>query len=154
MSGEAPSIAFRSAEQCGHAPRLAFSLLEVILATAMIAASSMVLMRLISTGAQHQDRGTRKATAQLICQSLIDEMVIDPARRESVEDQLVPGYTGWIYSIQIEPTDFDGLIRARVQAVEVAAGQPRTTDKEDFDFELVRWLRSDDSQQRNRFGQP
>jgi len=122
----------------------AFSLLEVILATAIIAASSMVLLRLISTGTQHQRRGERRATAQMICQSLIDQMMINPELQQSVEDQAVEGHPDWKYTTQIEPTEHQGLIRVRIRAAEAPVNIQRTRNDGDYDFELVRWMRTEE----------
>lgn len=122
----------------------AFSLLEVILATAIIAASSMVLLRLISTGTQHQRRGERRATGQMICQSLIDQMMINPELQQSVENQDVKGHPEWKYTTQIEPTGYQGLVRVRVRAAEAPENIQRTRNDGDYDFELVRWMRTED----------
>lgn len=102
----------------------------------------MVLTRLISTGAQHQDRATRKAIGQLICQSLIDEWTVSPAQRENVEHQQVPGFPGWTYTALVEPTDFAGVVRVRIRAAELPVGSATAADPERFDFELVRWMRA------------
>ncbi len=125
--------------------RAAFSLLEVILALAIIAASAMVLLRLISTGEQHQRRGERRATGQMICQSLIDQMTINPELRQNVEDQSVAGHPQWTYTAKVEPTEFPGLVRIRIRASETPLVDRRTPDDGRFDFQLVRWLRSDDN---------
>jgi type II secretory pathway pseudopilin PulG len=90
-----------------------FSLLEVILATAVIASSSMVLLRLVFTGQQHQRRGERKAIGQMICQSLIDEMTIDSRLLQGVEDQRVKDYPTWTFSTKVESTDFPGIVRVQ-----------------------------------------
>jgi len=123
----------------------AFSLLEVILATAIIAASSMVLLRLISTGTQHQRRGERRATGQMICQSLIDQMMINPELRQSVENQAVEGHPDWKYTAQIEPTGHQGLMRVRIRAAEAPENVQRTRNDGNYDFELVRWMRIEQS---------
>ncbi len=122
-------------------PRRGFSLLEVILATAIIASSSMVLLRLISAGGQHQSRSERKAIGQLICQSLLDEMTIDPSLIQSVEDQLVSNFPGWTQSTLVETTEFPGLVRVRVRAAETPVERERTRDDGKFDFELIKWMR-------------
>ena len=118
-----------------------FSLLEVILATAIIASSSMVLLRLISAGGQHQSRAERKAIGQLICQSWLDEMTINPSLVQSVEDQLVTDFPGWTQTTLVEATEFLGLIRVRVRAAESPVELERTRDDGKFDFELIRWMR-------------
>lgn len=124
-----------------------FSLLEVILATSIIAASSMVLLRLISTGQQHQQRGERRAIGQMICQSQIDEMTIYPERQQSVDQQRVSEFPDWICTIDVEPTEYDGVVRVRIRAAEapIDPDDPLADDRR-YDFELVRWLRSEQNQ--------
>jgi Tfp pilus assembly protein PilV len=124
-------------------PVAGFSLLEVILATSIIAASSMVLLRLISTGQEHQQRGERRAIGQMICQSLIDEMSIRPELQVSVDQQRVTEFPDWTYTIDAEPTEFQGLVRIRIRAAETPVDLERTPDDLRYDFELVRWLRSE-----------
>ncbi len=128
-----------------HSPQ-GFSLLEVILATAIIAASSMVLLRLISTGEQHLTRGQRKVDGQRICQSLIDEMIIDPDLQQSVEDQPVQGYSEWTYTAQVEPSEYEDLIRVRIRASKTPKNIERTKSDGAYDFELVRWMRTNSDQ--------
>ena len=118
--------------------------MEVILATSIIAASSMVLLRLISTGQQHQQRGERHAIGQMICQSLIDEMTIYPELLQSADQQRVDDFPDWICTIDVEPTEFEDLLRVRIRAAEtpIDSDEPMT-DGRRYDFELVRWLRSE-----------
>jgi prepilin-type N-terminal cleavage/methylation domain-containing protein len=118
-----------------------FSLLEVIIATAIIAASSMVLLRLISTGGQHQQRAERRANGQLICQSLIDRMLIGTVPLEAVDEQRVADDPDWIYSTQIQPSDYPGIARVRVAAALSPVDVERTRGDGAFDYELIRWLR-------------
>lgn len=59
----------------GHATT-GFSLLEVILATAILAASAMVLSSLISLGAKYGSRAETRAMAHEQAQSLLDEFVL------------------------------------------------------------------------------
>ena len=124
-----------------------FSLLEVILATAVIASSSMVLLRLISTGQQHQQRGERRAIGQMICQSRIDEMTIYPELQQSVDQQRVSEFPDWICTIDVEPTEYVGVVRVRIRAAESRIDLDETVaDDRRYDFELVRWLRSEQNQ--------
>lgn len=122
-----------------------FSLLEVILATAILIASSMVLLRLLSIGAQHQTRAERLASAQVICQTLLDQWLIEPGMRVEAQREPVPGQSGWRYDAEFEPTAFPGLIRVRI-AVFSEREKPLAESKTDpltaSTFELVRWMRN------------
>lgn len=106
----------------------------------------MVLLRLISTGEQHLTRGERKVTGQRICQSIIDQMIIDPELQQSVENQSVKGHSQWTYTTEVQPSDDEGLIRVRIRAAKVSQAAQRTPTDGVYDFELIRWMRTGSGQ--------
>ena len=55
--------------------REAFSLLEVIIATAILAGSAMVLFSLISLGTKYGNRAEEKTIAVSQAQSVLDEFI-------------------------------------------------------------------------------
>ena len=63
-----------------------YSLLEVILATAILAGSSLMLATLISNGANLGNRAQERAEALLIAQTLIDE-TLATRHGESFEEE-------------------------------------------------------------------
>jgi len=122
-----------------------FSLLEVIIATAILVASSMVLLRLLSIGAKHQTRAERLANAQIICQTLLDQWLIEPAMRLEAQQEPVPGESGWLYDAEFEPSLVPGLIRVRIAVfseVKTVLGESKTDFQKASTFELVRWMRN------------
>ncbi len=128
----------RSPTRCG------FSLLEVIVATGMLATSTVLLLGLFSTGARHADSAERRVFAQMLCQSKLDELLADPSRLRTVDKQPLTGHPNWTYSVAWTRTDFEGLIPVRVSVSKVAEADrlnitgatPRRRA-----FELVRWMR-------------
>ena len=117
-----------------------FSLLEVIIATAILVASSMALLQLLSVGQQHLIRAERRAEAQFICQTLVDEcqagsLAIDRVDRERFSDA-----PGWTYSVDLQPTQIANLIKIRVRVWREDESARQSNDQPIF--ELVRWMRN------------
>ncbi|MBI2479680.1 MAG: prepilin-type N-terminal cleavage/methylation domain-containing protein [Planctomycetia bacterium] len=121
-----------------------FSLLEVIIATAILATSTVLLLGLFSTGERHAKKAETRVLAQMLCQSKLDELLADASLLAIVDDEPLAGYDDWMYSVDWTPTEIDGLVRLRVSVREVetldqlertAAAPGRNA------FELVRWMR-------------
>ena len=121
-----------------------FSLLEVIIATAILATSTVLLLGLFSTGERHSRRAETRVLAQMLCQSKLDELLADPALLAIVDGEPLAGYADWTYSVDWTPTDIDGLVRLRVSVSEVATMdrlESTLTAPDRNAFELVRWTR-------------
>lgn len=124
--------------------RFAFSLLEVILATAILLASSMTLLRLLSVGSKHQIRAERLANAQIICNTLIDEWLANPEIRREAIGEPIPGEPQWLYNADIETTEFPGLSRVHIAVFPEEpppTGESLKATERRPTFELVRWMR-------------
>ena len=120
-----------------------FSLLEVILALAILAgviaivgeASRMALRNAVFT--------RDLARAQLLCETVLSEittgiMTTDPVDRQpfdTTEEQLDPDEAPWIYSVENDQTDEQGLISVRVT---VTRDMP--TEQHPIEFSVVRWM--------------
>lgn len=95
-----------------HAPR-GFSLLEVILATAILAASSMVLVSLIGLGTKYGNRAEEQTLLASQAQSLLDEFIVSSSSsplagqaNESTERSgLLPGRPSHTYRLRALPFD-------------------------------------------------
>jgi len=102
----------------------------------------MILIRLIGTGEQHQVRAERRAVAQIICQSVLDEWLAGTIPREPQTWKEVPGQRHWRYTAESQPTDFVGVHRIRIQVFQqVDENSDRRNEERPPDFELVRWAR-------------
>lgn len=122
--------------------RQGFSLLEVIIATAILVAASMTLLRLLSIGQQHQVRAERRATAQSLCQTLVDQQQIGIADARQVDREIFPADPEWAYSVDQQPTEFAGVVRLRVRVWENDEPDLPSNRSERPVFEIVRWMRS------------
>ncbi len=138
--------------------RNAFSLLEIIIATAVLAASAMVLSSLIGLGARYGGRAEERTFALSQAESLLDEYLatleIGNERQQEVTGEL-PGPPARSYRINVTPFDFGesnssrggesanarggGLIRVTVEILETT-GASGSTEAKPF-IELSRLIR-------------
>ena len=143
-------------------PRFGFSLLEVIIATAILAGSAMMLMSMFSLGDRHTARAEQRAMAQMLCQSKLDELLADPAQLVTMPANVFRQFPGWVWTVDAQPSTIDGLVRVRVGVTRVP-GLPSSADlslssssesetpemtftsglPDKPTFELTRWLRHD-----------
>jgi len=141
--------------------RTGFSLMEVLLASAILLASVLVLAELANIGRHHAQRAADLSTAQQFASNKMNELLAGLAPVESTEpteleanvldeldaaepivaespeldtlDALV-----WWYAVQIEAAGHPSLV-----AVRVAVWQARDADEERRnEFSLLRWMPS------------
>jgi general secretion pathway protein I len=124
--------------------RAGFSLLEVILALAILAGSIAVLGEASRLALRNAEVARDTAKAQLLCESKMAEIVVGIVPAESVGTTTFDETTtnsveadepAWVYVIEIEPTDEEGLI-----AVRVTVTRDMPAAKQPVSFSLVRWL--------------
>ena len=121
-----------------------FSLLEVILALAILAGSIAVLGEASRLALKNAEISRDLARAQLLCESKLAEITTGIIAAEAVNNaafdatttaSLDPNEPAWLYSIETQPTDEDGLISVRVTVTrDLPAGQ------HPIRFSLVRWI--------------
>lgn len=68
------------------APRRGFSLLEVIIATAVLAGSAMVLVSMIGVGSRYGQQAERRTLALAAASSLIDELIATNAPNRDTQE--------------------------------------------------------------------
>lgn len=119
-----------------------FSLLEVVLATAILLFAVVALGELVRNGLNAARRAQYVSQAQLICESKLAEIAAgivppDPVSQVpvlSTEDQ--PDLNEWVYSVEVFPLDQPELIQVKVTVMRnpQLGGFP-------FEFSLIRWMR-------------
>ena len=123
--------------------RRGFSLLEMVLALAVLAGAVLVLLEVNRVALRNAARARDLARAQLLCESKLAEIVsgitspspVDKASFDPNVESSVASDPSWSYSIDTPPTDEQGLIAVRVTvAKELSAGQ------QPLKFSLVRWM--------------
>lgn len=103
--------------------RAGFSLLEVMLATTVLLGSVIVLSHIAFVGTAHMDAAQQYATAQLVCQARMNEMLAGALPIEEVSNQAIPELPGWGLTVKVELADQAGLLALEVTAAELPAGE-------------------------------
>jgi general secretion pathway protein I len=117
--------------------RRGFSLLEVILALAILAGTIAILGELVSLGVRNARAARDMTQAELLCESKMAEIaagILLPEAVQSTACETDPD--NWLYSLAVEPTDQEGLLSVTVTVV-----QDLSPDKRPAQFSLVRWIR-------------
>lgn len=123
------------------APRRAgFSLMEMLVATAILLVAVGVLSELAYIGTRHADRAEAAATAQRMCQNILEEILSGGRPLESVSDAATSESSEWHYSVEIKPLErfrwSPGLAELRVTVVPASEGAESGRS-----VSLSRWIR-------------
>mgnify|MGYP000953372854 CR=1 FL=1 len=121
--------------------RIGFSLLEVILALAILAGAVAVLGEVARQGLDTARIARDLTHAQFLCESqmaqieagLVEPDPVDRAQIEGISQD--SSQAGWLYSVETESTDIDGLI-----AVRVTVTQDMPEEKRPVRCSMVRWM--------------
>ncbi len=120
--------------------RSAFTLLEVILALAILAGAVAVLGEVMSIAGRSGADAQAESKAQMLASSVMDEMLagLVPMTQQSRapldSDSAIP----WVYSVTLTDTAFVGL-----SAVEVVVEQDLEKQFRPVKYRLVRWVSED-----------
>ena len=111
--GKAPTPAAAGGAATGTARmkpnRAAFSLLEVLLATSLLLACAVVLAELANIGRAHAESADELASAQLACQTKLNEILCGATPAATVEKQPLEDMPGWLLSVEITSLEQPGL---------------------------------------------
>jgi len=130
-------------------PRRAFSLMEVLLATGILLGSLIVLGQLATVGRMHARDAEKLTTAQLLCQTKLNEILAGVDRVRSVEEESLAD--GWLYSVEVTSADKLHLTSLRVTVWEDLPPEDDVTDGPlPKQFTLARWIRDPDREAPNR----
>ena len=152
-----------------HSRRNGFSLMEIIMATAILMASVVVLARLAGMGRSTAQKADLQANAQRICEQTMNEIVLGERplqtversvlqpigaatfRQESSGDDAVvvqTTQTRWLHSVIVTPlAEMPELVRVTVSVEPDKSLQPgeqpieTETDQRRDRFALSRWVR-------------
>jgi hypothetical protein len=114
--------------------------MEVLLATSILLACVVVLVELAEVGRRHMVSVDQLTTAQMICQSKLNEIVAGVAPLSSVELAPVAEAPDWVYSVELESMTNLDLVVVRI----TVEGQPQedgaTSRRPRKSFTLTRWM--------------
>ncbi|MGH7135479.1 MAG: type II secretion system protein [Pirellulales bacterium] len=120
-------------------PSRGFSLLEVVLALAILTVTVAVLGELIRAGLRNAQVARDLSQAELICESTIYQLEAGLLPPQPVAGAAVTDVPGWLYSIEPENTGSpaqSGLFKFRITAEQDPGRFARPTR-----YSVVRWLR-------------
>jgi general secretion pathway protein I len=117
-----------------------FSLLEVILALAILGGSIAVLGEAARLALRNAQFTREMARAQILCESKLSEIMAgmisdEPIQRAVIENAADPGDPAWLYSIEKDALDDEGLLSVRVTVTRDIPAEKRPVS-----FSLVRWI--------------
>lgn len=118
-----------------------FSLLEIILALAILAGSLAALGEVMRLADQNASLARDESQSQILASSLLDEL-ISGARQLMAVNQVpfeIDTSPPWLYSIALEQTGFSELV-----AVRILVEQKLDPNLQPARFELIRWLPNPD----------
>jgi prepilin-type N-terminal cleavage/methylation domain-containing protein len=123
--------------------RAGFSLLEVLLATAILLACAIVLGELATIGSRNARAAQDLGKAQILCETVMNEIAAGITPLEPLEGVPTEGEPGWMVSVDVQPVAHaPGLTAVRV----TVSQDPDTLDRQrPRRFTLVRWLRAADA---------
>ena len=121
-----------------------FSLLEMLLALAILGGSLALLSRIAETGTGAAREARDLSIARILCQARLSELLLEAANGASPQSvPLTPlesfdsaSTTPFFYSVEVQPGQLDGLlsIRITVEAQNPNGGPPLAR------YALVRWM--------------
>lgn len=124
--------------------RCGFSLLEILLALAILGGALAILSTIAETGTSAAREARDLSMARLLCQSKLSEVLLDATAGISPQSELsVPmesldsgSTTAFNYSLEVQPAAMDGLLAIRVTVTaENPNGGPALAT-----YALTRWL--------------
>jgi len=117
--------------------RSAFSLLEVILALAILAGSLAALGEVMRMAGQAARLTESETQAQILAASVMDELASGARQLSAVSQSTLDSTSNpaWVYSIALEDTGYQQMV-----AVRVSVEQQLDARLQPARFELLRWM--------------
>ncbi len=115
--------------------RSGLSLLEVILAIAILAGAMVMLGELMRMAGRHATAASELTQAQLHCQSVISQIAAGILPPDATQGTPMESDPDWIYSIDVQALPIEGLI-----AVQVTVEQNLDAQQQPLSASLTRWM--------------
>lgn len=121
-------------------PAAAFTILEVVIALAILAGSVAVLSEIMSVASRQASAAQAESTAQLLASSAMDEMLSGMTELTNLSRQAIETDTAtpWVCSVTLGDTTIDGIL-----SIEVLVEQDLEKHFHPVKFRLLRWIPSD-----------
>lgn len=135
-------------EYVAHPHRHGMTLLEVMIAIAMLMGAVMALSRIAFLARRHAIASEDRTQTQLICQNIMQEILAGVRPLQTVSPTTVEDNEQFEYTVDVAPLGGAPLIVvsvtvARLPSEDDLETQPLTTSDEPLrGYRLVRWIRS------------
>jgi type II secretion system protein I len=118
-----------------------FTLLEIILALAILAGALAALGEVMRLADQTASMTEGETQAQILAASVMDELACGARQLSTVDQASLDSNANppWLYSVSMENTDLDQLV-----AVRVSVEQQLDAHLQPARFEIVRWMPNPD----------
>ena len=121
--------------ECACGARRALSLLEVVLALAILAMSLAILGNLFDLSVRSAVDARDLTRAQLLCESTMSEITAGALPMSGGTRLPIESETDWFYSVVVEPTELEFLQALTITVYrDLGDGQPGVS------FTLTQWL--------------
>lgn len=120
-----------------HCRKSGFTLLEVILALAILAGALAVLGEVMHIASEHSNSTDAETQAQILAQTVMDELLsgYTPLADQSQQPMEVDDDTPWVCSITLGATEYTGL-----SSIEVLIEQDLEPQFSPAEYRLVCWV--------------
>ncbi len=118
--------------------RAGFSLFEILLSLALLAAAMAAISQLMETGLQAGLRNQLRTEGQFLCERKLAELIVDPAAQESTGETAFPDDPGWKWSVAVSDGPRTDLLRLEISVIHYTDEQ---SPREDMRVILVRLVR-------------
>jgi type II secretion system protein I len=118
-----------------------FSLLEVVLALAILAGALAALGEVMRLGDENAAAAADESRAEMLAESVMAEILVGARAVGNVSGNVLPldDDPPWAVSIEVQPTDYQELV-----AVRVSVAQQLPPEQQPARCDLVRWLPNPD----------
>ncbi len=122
-------------------PFVGFSLLEVVLALAILAGALAALGEVMRLGDENAAAAADESRAEMLAESVMAEILVGARAIGNVSGAALPlkDDPSWTMSIEVQPTDYQELV-----AVRVSVAQQLDPQQQPARCDLVRWLPNPD----------
>lgn len=118
--------------------RSGFSLFEILLSLALLAAAMGAVSQLMETGLQAGLRNQLRTEGQFLCEQKLAELIVDPTVQESSAETAFPDNEGWKWSVATAEGPRIDLLRLEITVIHYTDGQ---SPREDMRVTLIRLVR-------------
>ena len=115
-------------------PRRAITLMEVLLALAILAGAMFLIGELIRVGARHAVTASDLSTGQMHCESVFNMLETGLLPMTGISQAAFELDPSWNYSVELQPQQIPGLLSVRVSVTRGVQPQGPAT------MQMTRWM--------------